>query len=49
MDILNYIGLPGIAIIVFIIFCMVKGGNNKGGGNGNSGSNNGGGNNGSQS
>lgn len=43
MDIINYLGIGGILFVAFIVFCMVKGGNNKGdGGNkgGNSNSNN---------
>lgn len=34
MDIINYIGIVPIAFIAFIVFCLVKGGNNKGDGNG---------------
>lgn len=39
MDIISYIGVGTIVFIAFIIFCAVKGGNNKGNG-GNNGSNN---------
>ena len=34
MDIINYIGIIPIAFIAFIVYCLVKGGNNKGDENG---------------
>ena len=37
---LGYIGIGGILFLVFIVFCLVKGGNNKGGNNNGGSSNN---------
>lgn len=37
---IRWIGVPGALFVAFIIFCLIKGGNNKGDGNSNSNNNN---------